>query len=351
MNCPFCQHANALTARACRVCGGPLSALAPEIAPKPQVTAPPVAPVAVVVGAPAPVEIARQTFAEDAGALVSVGFAPDENPTVCLIYAAGVAQLWDALRAEFSSFALGRLFRRAKPLCCALSARDFVAMGHENGEVRWHQLDARAKKNPAAHVGRVLALACNATHLYSGGSDGVIWATELDDGQAKSRALLEGLGAMRTFAVAPDATLVAVGCDDGAVQLWRATAEAAAKLDWTRRGHDAPLESLAFSPNGRMIISRDKSGRLNLWAAQTSYQLPLPPGAHTSHVPAVFSSDNRLLALANSADKVSIFDVALGTLLCELPPFGEPIAQLAWAPAGTWLVSAGARQVALWNVV
>lgn len=337
MNCPFCHCANAATSRACRVCGAPLRAEKPKIAP--------------ISPTPTPVELARQSFEENASPLVNASFLPDENPRVCLMRENGIVQFWNAQSDELSSFSVGRLFRKTSPLCCALATADFVATGHQNGLVRQHNFDGRERKSPAPHVGRVLVLAINATHFYSGGSDGVIWATALSDKKAKSCALLEGLGALATFAVSPDATLIAVGCDDGDVGLWRVNVEqTAAKLDWTRRGHNLPIGSLLFSPNGQMIVSRDKNGNLCLWAAQTSYQLPLAPQAQCSHAAPAFSSDNRWLALANAKNGVAIFDVALGTLLHELPPFSEAITHLAFATKAAWLLVAGAREIAIWKM-
>lgn len=338
MNCPFCQHANAATARACRVCGGPLRAAQPKIASIPIVAAPRL--------------LAHQTFAENVAPLVAASFVSNENPRVCLVRADSAFQLWNAQSNEISLFSLTRLFHKSSLICCALATANFVVTGHENGRVRWHNFAGREGKSPSSHVGRVLALAANATHFYSGGSDGVICVTELCDKKAKSCALLEGLAAMATFAVSPNATSIAVGYDDGAVGLWRVNGEqTAAKLDWTRRGHNAPIRSLAFSPNGQMIVSGDKNSGLCLWAAQTSYQLPLSPGARSSHAAPAFSGDSRLLALANAKNSVAIFDVALGTLLNELPQSGEEITHFAFAPGAPWLLVAGAREIAIWSIV
>ena len=299
-------------------------------------------------------EFARKTFDEVASPLVCANFFDDETSLVWLTRENGDMQMWNAQTDALNTFndSTRRWWRRNSAMNCAALAFKFSATGHENGAVRFDEFDCRERKNPASHVGRVLAVALNQTHLYSGGSDGVIWATETNDNKAKSRALIEGLGAMTSFAAAPDASLIAVGCDDGAVQLWRANAEqTAAKLDWTRSGHASPVASLAFSPNGQMIISRDKTGVLGLWAAHTSYQLPLAESARNSAITPAFSGDSRLLALANARNGVSIFDVALGSLFGELPPFDEPIAHLAWATASPWLLVASAQQIAVWNIV
>ena len=340
MNCPFCHSPQAATSRACRVCGGPLRAEKPKIAPIP-----------VFAPKPNPVELARRVFDVSSGALSFAGFSVHEIPRVVFGNAYGDIHEWNLETGTQRRISTGRLFRKANLVCCATLANNLVALGHQTGEVRWHALGGRVRKNPASHVGRVLALASNVTHLYSGGNDGVIWATEIDDRKSRSRALLDGLGAMTTFAVSPDASSVAVGCDDGAVELWRFDAdEAAFQLDWTRREHSAPIESLAFSPNGQMIISRDRNRALSLWAAQTSYQLPLPSGAQSSHVAPAFSSDNQLLALSERSG-VAIFDVALGSLLHQLPSSAEEITHLSFASRATWLLLASAREIAVWNIL
>ncbi len=43
------------------------------------------------------------------------------------------------------------------------------------------------------------------------------------------------------------------------------------RLDWTRCQGAAPFRSLAFSPDGDLVVSRSASDRVGLWAAQTSY--------------------------------------------------------------------------------
>ena len=300
----------------------------------------------------APTLLARRTFDEKSSRLINVNFAPDE-PFIVLVRENGVVQRWDLENNEISSFFIGRPFRKASPICCAILARNFIATGHKNGEVRLHGLDGKEARQPSSHLGGVLSLAKTPTHLLSGGSDGVIWATALDGRKAKSRAWLEGLGAMTTFAVSPDAASIAVGCDDGTVGLWRAGAgDAPPTLDWTRSGHASPVEFLAFSPNGAMLVSRAKDNGLRLWAAQTSYELPLAERARGSHVAPTFSGDNRYLAVAGARNSVEIFDIATEKSIYALPSSGETVRHLAFATASdaTRLAVAGEREIALWRI-
>ena len=266
--------------------------------------------------------------------------------------------LWN-VESDALLFSRRRLFRNSGAVGCAAFAPhlEMLAMGHESGRVRWLAFDGRQVPGPAPHVGRALALSWTPTHFYSGGSDGVIWATPLEAASRKrrpSQALLEGLGAMTTLAVSPDGTLLCVGRDDGAIQAWRLAQGAAPRLDWTRTPGAAPIRSLHFSPGGAMLVSRSADGSLALWAAQTSYQLPLAPQAAQSPVAPAFGAQSRHLALANSSGGVDIFDVAMETLVESVPPLGETVRHLALAPgadAGSQrLFVAGEREIAVWEV-
>ncbi len=353
MTCPFCHSANAATARACRVCGSPLhkAKAPPNVAVAPKIAAFPV----ISTVAPMPTLSARQTFAPKSAPLVNAGFLSDEKLMIWLVRADGAVQLWNADNDETFAFPIGRFLRKSSPTCCAMLACNCIATGHENGEVRLHGLDGKEARQPSSHVGPALALAATSAHLYSGGSDGVVWQTPLPAAKSrgKSAAWLEGLGAMTTLAIAPDEKSLAVGCDEGAVQLWRWNEDdetPTPRLDWSRSGHATPIQSVLFSPNGNMILSRDAEGELCLWAAQTSYQLPLPTGAHSSHVAPAFSSDSRFLAIANAENGVDIFEVATEKLIYSVAPPNEKTQTLAFSSDGKSLLLAGTREIAIWKI-
>ena len=353
MQCPFCQSANAPDARACGVCGGPLRIAQTARAAQPVRTAP-------VVRVPIdrePTLIGRVTLDEKCA---GVAVLASEALTLGWALENGALQRWNVADDELTTFPHRRFFRKPGRVCCAAFApqHGLAATGHECGQVRWFDFEGRELSAPASHVGRSLALAWTPTHFYSGGSDGVIWSTPVPDAEKsarrhKSRALIEGLDAMTTLAFSSDGNLLAVGRDDGAVQLWRLESdenEAPVRLDWTRSAGRAPVRSLEFSPNGNMLVSRNAGDAVRLWAAQTSYELPLAPQAQRSPIAPAFSADSRSLALANGENGVEIFDIALEKSLHSLPPLGEKTGHLAFAPDAELLVVAGAREIAVLEV-
>lgn len=295
--------------------------------------------------------LARQTFDEHSPRVVATGFGARETQTIILVLENGALRIWDFGRDEIFSLSGAPLFRKPGPISCAAFGPHGVATGHECGQVRLHALDGRKAQNAASHLGRVLTLIFTPTQLYSGGNDGAIMVTSLNE-KYDSRVLLDGLGAMTTFALSPDEKLLAIGGDDGAIGLWRLEAGETPRLDWTRRSGAAPIRSLHFSPNGNMLISRSANRNLGLWAAQTSFELPLASSAQCGHVAPAFSADSRVLAVAHAPKGVALFDIAMEKLLCEIPPLGESVRNLAFSPdaSAALLLVAGAREIAVWEV-
>jgi WD40 repeat protein len=129
-----------------------------------------------------------------------------------------------------------------------------------------------------------------------------------------------------SFALSPDGQYALSGGNDGSVRLWDVFSGAELK---TIKGHTRFVEAVAFSPNGRYILSGGGSdGLVKLWDRSTGSEIKTFSAGTKSAISYVaFSPDGkRIISMAGDAS-VRIFDVSTG----------EEIAMLIGFEDGEWL--------------
>jgi WD40 repeat protein len=102
-------------------------------------------------------------------------------------------------------------------------------------------------------------------------------------------------------AFSPDGRAVLTGSQDGAARLWDA---ATGRTLGPPLEHQGPVEAVAFSPDGRAVLtgSQDKTARL--WDAATGRPLG-PPLTHQGPVHVVAFSPDGKAVLTGSQDKTA----------------------------------------------
>jgi WD40 repeat protein len=126
---------------------------------------------------------------------------------------------------------------------------------------------------------------------------------------------LAGLAsAARSLAVANGGTLAAIGEESGAIQIFDL---ATGKIIRTLTGHDAPVMGVAYTPDGKRLLTGSRDQTVRLWSVadgQTMISLKAPSAVNAIAVVA----EGKQMAAAGEDGIIRIWDLPLQ------PPEGEP---------------------------
>lgn len=126
---------------------------------------------------------------------------------------------------------------------------------------------------------------------------------------------------LKALAFSPNSKLLASGKDDGLINLWNANVQQkglAGKIGQNLsslklKKHREEIVSMAFSADGKMLLSGSKDGTIRAWDPTTGQQQFLCPG-HVSEVSdiAVSAEENTLISLHTQEDKLIKWDINTG---------------------------------------
>lgn len=181
-----------------------------------------------------------------------------------------------------------------------------------------------------------IALSPTGTLLASWGHPGSgtwVWLTDAGTGQVLQQ--LVHSAPVESVAWSPDGKVVAVVCREFSLRLW----DAATGKVLRRLEHSSQVDAVAWSPDGRTLASVAVDTSLRLWDVTTGKERHL--SEHTCSASSLaWSPDGTRIALSCIDGETRLLDAILGVELSHLVGYSHGIRAVAFSPDSTRLASA-----------
>jgi WD40 repeat protein/uncharacterized caspase-like protein len=150
-----------------------------------------------------------------------------------------------------------------------------------------------------------------------------------------------------SVAFSPDGRRVLTGSADWTAKLWDALTAQELR---TFAGHSASVAGVAFSPNGRRVLTGSYDKTAKLWDAVTGQELRTFPG-HSEEINSVaFSPDGRHLLSGSKDGTVKLWDAETGQELRTFVGNSDEILSVAFSPDGRRVLMGSWNKTAkLWD--
>lgn len=133
------------------------------------------------------------------------------------------------------------------------------------------------------------------------------------------------------------------GSDDFTLFLWEPEESKKALARMT--GHQALINEVLFSPDGRMIASASFDKSIKLWDGNTGKFIASLRGHVNSVYQIAWSADSRLLVSGSADSTLKVWNIKTKKLLEDLPGHADEVYSVDWSPDGTRVVSGGKDKV------
>jgi WD40 repeat protein len=152
---------------------------------------------------------------------------------------------------------------------------------------------------------------------------------------------------VNSVSFSPNGKLLATAGGDNTVKLWNTTTGKEIK---TLTGHTNSVNAVSFSPNGKLLATAGGDNTVKLWDTTTGKAIKTL-SRHTNSVTSVsFSPDGKLLVTASQDTTVKLWNTTTGKEIKTLPGHTNSVNSVSFSPNSKLLATGSAdTTVKLWN--
>jgi len=152
-----------------------------------------------------------------------------------------------------------------------------------------------------------------------------------------------------SVAFSPDGKYIVSGAWDKAVQVWSA---ATGKKQRKMKGHSDAVRSVAFSSNGTQVVSGSKDKSVQVWDATTGKLERILEGHLETLVSVAFSRDGKRIVSGSKDNSVRVWNTITGEMERVLEGHSNWTMSVAFSPDGKKVVSGSHdHSVRIWDTM
>ena len=228
-----------------------------------------------------------------------------------------------------------------------LAARDYVELlgtGHEEQLARLERwLDRESyllrdeqwwpKTVPGFFYQQLYNRSVEEEHPFTINEAPAQWLRQMREVGAEDRSLLRIFaghsGPVNSVAFSPDGKLVLTGSDDGTARLWET---GSGKQVGILKGHSGLVSSVAFLPDGKLVLTGSDERTVRLLETASGKQVGVLEG-HSSPVHSVAFLPDGKLVLTGSLDRTArLWETGSGKQVGILKGHSSPVSSVAFCP-------------------
>jgi WD40 repeat protein/serine/threonine protein kinase len=193
------------------------------------------------------------------------------------------------------------------------------------------------------NVGRVQQLLDETANYPDRGFEWFFWQRQL---RLKSKMLQGHVAPIWALAFSPDGRRMVSGSSDRSAKIWEC---ATGKVLFTLRGHAAGIRSVAFSPDGRQIVTASSDQTARTWDARTGEHLRTFKGHRAEVRCAAFSPDGQRIVTGSADWTAIVWDASSGHPLLTFREHRAAVISTVFSIDGSRITSSGFDGTKLWE--